>query len=125
MFLVDTNIFLEILLEQEKKEDCKAFLKKNSGAICISDFSLHSIGVILFRNKKPELFSDFIKDTMPNVRIITLPADAYQDLPKTKKKFGSDFDDSYQYLIAKNLKLDVVTLDSDFKGFSDLNVKFL
>ena len=26
MFLVDTNIFLEVLLSQEKKEICKSFL---------------------------------------------------------------------------------------------------
>jgi len=49
MNLVDTNIFLEILLKQEKSEACKSFLSKNKGAINISDFTLHSIGVILFR----------------------------------------------------------------------------
>jgi predicted nucleic acid-binding protein len=26
MFLVDTNVFLEILLKQDKREDCKKFL---------------------------------------------------------------------------------------------------
>ena len=31
MFLVDTNIFLEILLEQDKKESCKKFLINNIG----------------------------------------------------------------------------------------------
>jgi len=49
MFLIDTNIFLEILLEQEKKEDCKKFLNDHIGNLHITDFSLHSIGVILFK----------------------------------------------------------------------------
>jgi predicted nucleic acid-binding protein len=49
MFLVDTNIFLEILLTQDKKAICKKFLDKNIGNLHITDFSLHSIGVILFR----------------------------------------------------------------------------
>jgi uncharacterized protein len=40
MFLVNTNIFLEILLAQEKREICKEFLEVNSGNIYISDFSL-------------------------------------------------------------------------------------
>lgn len=31
MFLVDTNIFLEILLEQERKDDCEKFLRENVG----------------------------------------------------------------------------------------------
>ena len=29
MFLVDTNIFLEVLLIQDKEEDCKEFLDKH------------------------------------------------------------------------------------------------
>jgi predicted nucleic acid-binding protein len=29
MFLVDTNVFLEVLLRQDKKEDCKRFLENN------------------------------------------------------------------------------------------------
>lgn len=31
MFLVDTNIFLEILLAQDKKDDCEKFLNDNVG----------------------------------------------------------------------------------------------
>ena len=46
MFLVDTNIFLEILLGQDKKEVCKRFLDKNIGNLNITDFSLHSLGDI-------------------------------------------------------------------------------
>jgi hypothetical protein len=42
MFLVDTNIFLEILLRQDKKEDCKSFLDNNIENINVTDFSLHS-----------------------------------------------------------------------------------
>ena len=51
-FLFDTNIFLEILLDQEKKDVCKKLLNDNIGKIFLSDFSLHSIGVILFKQKK-------------------------------------------------------------------------
>ena len=56
MFLVDTNIFLEILLGQRKKEEAKKFLSENIGRLYITDFSLHSIGVILFKLKKPKVF---------------------------------------------------------------------
>ena len=48
MYLIDTNVFLEVLLAQEKKQICKDFLKVNIEKLNISDFSLHSIGVILF-----------------------------------------------------------------------------
>ncbi len=61
MYLVDTNIFLEILLGQDKSSVCKDFLNKNDDKIFISDFSLHSIGVILFRFKKKEIFKNLFK----------------------------------------------------------------
>jgi hypothetical protein len=54
MYLIDTNIFLEILLDQTKKAACKTFLDKHSGQLALSDFSLHSIGVIAFRYKNVE-----------------------------------------------------------------------
>jgi predicted nucleic acid-binding protein len=47
MYLLDTNILLEILLQQEKSSECEHFMNNNLGAIAISDFTLHSIGVIL------------------------------------------------------------------------------
>jgi predicted nucleic acid-binding protein len=56
MYLIDTNIFLEILLSQKQKDICKEFLVSNTEHIYISDFSLHSIGVILFRNNKETVF---------------------------------------------------------------------
>lgn len=48
MYLADTNIFLEVLLAQDKRKECKNLLEENRGKLSISDFSLHSIGVILF-----------------------------------------------------------------------------
>ena len=50
--LVDTNIFLEILLNQAGRKKCEAFLQGEKGAAWISDFTLHSIGVLLFRQKQ-------------------------------------------------------------------------
>lgn len=50
MYLVDTNIWLERLLDQEKSEEVGRFLAKTpTNRLIISDFSLHSIGVILDR----------------------------------------------------------------------------
>ncbi|MBX2964119.1 MAG: hypothetical protein KF687_16530 [Cyclobacteriaceae bacterium] len=46
-YLADTNIFLEILLGQQNSSLCKEFLTDIKNEIFISDFSLHTIGVIL------------------------------------------------------------------------------
>jgi hypothetical protein len=40
MFLADTNSFLEVLLDGNKEDACKAFLVKNDGQINISDFGI-------------------------------------------------------------------------------------
>ena len=82
MFLVDTNIFLEILLEQEKKEKCKQFLQDNADMLCMTDFSLHSIGVILFRFGKEKDFQKFIRDVLPKVNLLTLPLGLYDESPQ-------------------------------------------
>ena len=126
MYLVDTNIFLEILLSQDRKEPCKTFLGDNIGHISISDFSLHSIGVILFRNNKDTIFLEFTKDVIPKVEIITLQKSLYEDLAQDKKAFGLDFDDLYQYRIAKQRDLKIVTMDKDFeKVKKEIEIVFL
>jgi predicted nucleic acid-binding protein len=107
--------FLEILLIQEKRDACRKFLESNVGSLYISDFSLHSIGVILFRNNKEEIFKRFLKDIIPNLEITTLPKMAYEDLTDIKKKLGLDFDDAYQYQVARERDLKIVTMDKDFK----------
>lgn len=122
MYLLDTNIFLEILLGQEKKDYCKRFIIENRDRIFISDFSLHSIGVILFRNGKENLFCSFFEDIKKSVRILTLPYEGYSEISKVKELYFTDFDDSYQYLIAKYHGLDIVSMDSDFNKFNDINV---
>lgn len=113
MYLVDTNIFLEVLLKQNNNEQCKKFLNENITKLTLSDFSLHSIGVILFKKKNEALFAKFVQDVIPKINIATLPTKQYNDLVNTR--FGLDFDDAYQFYIAKTHQLKIVTMDNDFK----------
>ena len=125
MFLVDTNVFLEILLKQNKKEDCMRFLNNNIGNLNITDFSMHSIGVILFRYGKEEVFRKFVEDILPNTRLLSLPIEQYREVVNVKKSFNLDFDDAYQYIIAKYYGLKVVTMDKDFERIKNVEVLFL
>lgn len=125
MFLVDTNIFLEILLRQAKKENCKKFLRDNIGNLNITDFSLHSIGVILFRYDKEDIFQKFVEDVMPNVKLLSLPTELYVDVINASKNLNLDFDDAYQYSTAKYCELKVTTMDKDFDRIRDVDVLFL
>jgi len=62
---------------------------------------------------------------MPNTKLLSLPADRYKDVVKAQKEFGLDFDDAYQYGIAKSYGLKPVTMDDDFKRITDIEVIFL
>ncbi|MBC8526108.1 MAG: PIN domain-containing protein [Candidatus Cloacimonetes bacterium] len=125
MYLIDTNIFLEILLKQNKSDSCKAFLDKNIGSINISDFTLHSIGVILFRQNEEQSFLKFISDILPKTNLLSLPKNKYDEVIIIKNKIGLDFDDSYQYNICKQFDLKFVTMDKDFKKVKDIEIQFL
>lgn len=114
MFLLDTNILLEILLGQEKSEQCRSFITDHANRLYLSDFSLHSIGVILFRLKKPDLFQEFISEVLPRVTVVQLPSEGYGEIRDIHGATRLDFDDSFQLAIARTYDLTLVTLDNDF-----------
>lgn len=125
-YLIDTNIFLEVLLSQDLKEKCKSFLSLNINRISISDFSLHSIGVILFKLKRHEQYNAFLKDILPKINILTLPSMDYQTVQDIAINYNLDFDDAYQASIAKAYKLAIITIDSDFKKLEkDFKIEFI
>lgn len=115
MYLVDTNVFLEILLGQDAKEKSKAFLQEHRADIHISDLSLHSIGIILFREKQVDVLQRFIHDVLPHVTVLSLSRSSYSEVIETARRYDLDFDDSYQLCLAKNNSLAVVTMDNDFR----------
>lgn len=117
-YLLDTNIFLQILPGQDKSEECKSFISKNEGKICITDFALHSIGVILFRNKLFGVFNLFINNFISKIYVLTLDKNNYSIISHLSEKYKLDFDDSYQLTIAGEFNLSFITLDSDFKSLS-------
>jgi len=111
--LVDTNIFLEILLRQSAGDKCKRFLQA-SNELFISDFSLHSIGVRLFRENAAPVFEAFVADSLPNLEIISLNEAGYGQVIAARRNFNLDFDDAYQFSIAKENDLAIATQDKDF-----------
>ncbi len=126
MYLFDTNIFLEILLSQDKSVDCKKVLTDNLDDIFITDFSLHSIGVILFRFGKEAAFFDFVSDVLPKIEIISLSKESYRKLSEFKSEYNLDFDDSYQCLVADENGFTIVTMDKDFvRVENEIEIKFI
>jgi predicted nucleic acid-binding protein len=114
-YLLDTNIFLEIILRQARSGISKKFILDHLQYIAISDFSLHSIGVILFRKKKLELYADFIRDLASKLYLAVLPVEALENIHSSIIETGLDFDDAYQLTVARNFGLEIVTFDRDFR----------
>lgn len=75
--LIDTNIFLEIFLNQARRLDCEQFLNEHIGYLHLSDFSLHSIGVILLKKGKHQDFQRFATDVLLKVQLLSLPQNQY------------------------------------------------
>lgn len=117
MYLVDTNVWLEVLLEQEKADDARRFFSAtDSDLLSMTDFTLYSIGIILTRFNKDALFEEFLADTLEAsgvTRIRLETADLKQIVP-IHTQFGLDFDDSYQYIAAEKFDLTIVSFDKDF-----------
>lgn len=117
MFLVDTNVFLEVLLEQENSKTAEEFLLKTPPELIhVSDFTLYSIGIIMTRAKKREEFLKFTEDVLINAgfTLLRLPPLEFKGAIRAIERFNLDFDDAYQYHLAELYNLRIVSFDSDF-----------
>ena len=117
MYLIDTNILLEILLSQEHAKEAKHFLDHTPReSLYLSDFSLHSIGLMLLRRQMGDVFINFVQDLLigGGVRLVRLLAEDMQSLANIAQKFGLDFDDAYQYVTAEKYGLAIISFDADF-----------
>ncbi|MCX7855998.1 MAG: PIN domain-containing protein, partial [Anaerolineae bacterium] len=117
MWLVDTNIWLELLLEQEQAGEVREFLQGTpTRHLWMTDFSLYSIGIILMRMGKSSLWEDFVSDVVEGseTRLISLSSGDLKRIPGVGAPLGLDFDDAYQYVAAEKYGLTLVSLDTDF-----------
>ncbi|MCC7188211.1 MAG: PIN domain-containing protein [Anaerolineales bacterium] len=116
--LLDTNIFLEIILSQERAEEAKSLLLKSAQhEFFITDYSLHSIGLVLFRRNQHEAFRSFLEDVLLNggVGLLSLLPDDMTSVIASSEKFRLDFDDAYQYAVAVRYDAVLISFDTDFK----------
>lgn len=116
-FLVDTNVWLELLLEQEEAGAVRQFLQTiEARRLAMTEFSLYSIGIILTRLNKDDVFGDFLSDTIDNSGVgrIRLDIADLKLMLTARRQFHLDFDDAYQYVAAEKYNLTVVSFDSDF-----------
>ncbi|MBI5481288.1 MAG: PIN domain-containing protein [Deltaproteobacteria bacterium] len=116
-FLVDTNVWLELLLEREHAAEARSFLEKaEASRLAISEFALYSLAVILTRLGKDSVFEDFVSDTIEDsgVARVCLDVAGLRRAVAARTQFSLDFDDAYQYAAAERHDLVIVSFDRDF-----------
>jgi predicted nucleic acid-binding protein len=65
---------------------------------------------------RPHLLTDFINDVviLGEIQVLAIPPDLILLVLEAIGKFDLDFDDGYQYVIAQQNELTIVTFDRDF-----------
>jgi hypothetical protein len=119
MYLVDTNVWLERLLDQERATEVGRFLDRTpTDRLSMTDFSLHSIGVILGRLGHRKAFSAFVDDVFlkGGVELVSLRPDDMDRLVAIMEEYKLDFDDAYQYVAAERSEAVIISFDAHFDG---------
>ncbi len=114
--LIDTNIFLEVLLEQKRWSVCEDLLRQYRGVSALTDFALHSIGVTLLGQQKAMLFQAFLNDVLVRNYLLALPSTEYSLLIAIHQRHRLGFDDAYQLAVAELFGLEFITIDRHFRG---------
>jgi hypothetical protein len=82
----------------------------------LTDFSLHSIGIVLLKLGEPATFAGFVQDVLidGDVRLVGLQPEDMTRLTEAARMYKLDFDDAYQYAAAAKFNFVIVSFDADF-----------
>ena len=92
MYLLDTNIILELLLDQEKADDVEEFLRNTQPEnLYISEFTLYSLGSALIRRNMHDTFLLSVDDLLVTgkIRVVRIGPEDMQTL--FMRHAGSDW----------------------------------
>lgn len=125
VMVVDTNVFLETMLNQERADECEAFLMKiavGELSVVVSRFSIHAIEAII---GKGEMIGRFLRDVNSSNGLRMYDTDTEDEIAVTLFLETSklDFDDALQYFVAK--KLGAESIISFDRGIDNLDIKRL
>lgn len=122
MVLLDTNIFLEVFLNQEKAEECAILLRQvEEGKIdaLVTDYTIHSIGTIIDvmgkGNLLPAIFASL--SAFKALTLIQANLEEQSEIATLINQGGLDFDDAYQVYFAKRYNVPIVSFDKHLDKF--------
>ncbi len=115
--LLDTNVFLEVLLEQANASAAVELLRNRAEhSLFLSDYALHSIATLLIRKRQLKALQEFLADVVDagRVHVVAVPVPDLRIVLDNAVRFNLDFDDAYQFTLADRLDLTLVSFDRDF-----------
>jgi predicted nucleic acid-binding protein len=120
LILLDTNVFLEVLLRRKDAVKCKELLDRLSrGELegVVTHFTIHSIEALIGKHQGDTVsFLRAVEQTSGLFVYDTTVADEVA-VSLLSEKIGRDFDDALQYYVAKKLGANtIVSYDRHFDG---------
>ncbi len=126
MYLLDTNIFLEILRNRTHSVACEQLLTALSAERpgFATAFSLHAIAALMGAPNRSESLQRFLRFFSEHPHLYRYDTTPQEELliAASLSKWRLDFDDALQYYVAKQQHLTLVTLDRDFRHLKDIAV---
>ena len=127
MYFVDANIFLELLLEQQRADHCERFLtriKNGKDEAVITEFLVDAIVLVLERHGKSSVeLATFISSlsAYTGLKIYFLSLADRLFATRHMKEFELDFDDATTYQAIKRMSIDtLVSFDTDFDAIDGI-----
>jgi uncharacterized protein len=117
VLLLDTNIWLERLQGRAQSAMVGQLLDAvPPDQLVMSDFTLHSLGVILNRLGQHAVLLPFVQDVLIDgaVALVSLPPVTMYRVVAVMEQYRLDFDDAYQYVAAEREDAVIVSFDGHF-----------
>ena len=126
MYLVDTNVFLEVLLARSRKEECKKLLSQlrdGKKTALVTDFTVHSIIVTMDSLGKLAELRTFLTSLTAYKGLHIHHTRITDELKATETAIQNrlDMDDAIQYTIA--LAINAEAIISFDKHFNNLKIQ--
>ncbi|QGA80208.1 type II toxin-antitoxin system VapC family toxin [Candidatus Nanohalobium constans] len=118
MYLIDTNIFLELLLDQKNADECEKLLGKifeGRISVAATEFTIHAVQGTLADN--PDTIKRFLESVNSTINIQILETKMKEEvmISQYSKDSSLCFDDALQYSVAKRENIEnIISYDTDF-----------
>lgn len=115
MYLIDTNVLLEIFLQGERSPEAKRFLRITPFSnIYVTDLTIYSLGLSLFKANKQDTYIQFLNDLFNNGEVwrVQLMIDNMSRVSEIADKYQLNFHDAYQYVSAEIYSLILVSFNN-------------